>query len=156
MGKSWVSANSVHKNTTLSPLRAHQGCPLQPRAEELSKLLGLPEFMDSLFRLQQFSIWVITDNPPRGGFMGLGSADQGSPPSADELVQIRQWFETAGIAVENYPVCVERQKLAVVGDRLVTTERSVLFKFAIELLRRLHAENHEEGDRTVKYGCIIS
>jgi hypothetical protein len=76
---------------------------IQPPAEELSKLLGLPEFKDSSFRLQQFSIWVITDNPPRGGFVGLGSADQGSPPSADELAQIRQWFETAGIAVENYP-----------------------------------------------------
>jgi hypothetical protein len=75
---------------------------IEPPAQELSKLLGLPEFKDSSFRLQQFAIWVITNNPSRGGFVGLGSGGQGSPPSADELSQIRDWFESAGIAIEDY------------------------------------------------------
>jgi hypothetical protein len=75
---------------------------IEPPAEELRKLLGLPEFQDGSFRLQQFAVWVITDNPPPGGFVGLGSGGQGSPPSTDELAQIRAWFEKAGIAVENY------------------------------------------------------
>jgi hypothetical protein len=75
---------------------------IEPPAEELRKLLGLPEFQDSSFRLQQFAIWTITDNPSSGGYVGLGVGDQGSPPSRDELAQIRQWFEQAGIEVANY------------------------------------------------------
>ncbi len=54
---------------------------IEPPAEEvLRKLLGLPEFQDSSFRLQQFAIWTITDNPSSGGYVGLGSGNQGSPP----------------------------------------------------------------------------
>ncbi len=75
---------------------------IEPPAEELRKLLGLPEFQDSSFRLQQFAIWTITDNPSSGRYIGLGVGDQGSPPSRDELAQIRQWFEQAGIEVANY------------------------------------------------------
>jgi hypothetical protein len=75
---------------------------VEPPKEELRKLLGLPEFKDSSFRLQQFAIWVVTDNPPPGGFVGLGSGSGGSSPSRDELNIIRGWFEKAGIAVENY------------------------------------------------------
>jgi len=75
---------------------------IEPPAEELRKLLGLPEFQDSSFRLQQFAIWTITDNPASGRYIGLGVGDQGSPPSRDELAQIRQWFEQAGIEVANY------------------------------------------------------
>jgi hypothetical protein len=75
---------------------------IQPPGEELTRLLGLTEFQDSSFRLQQFAVWVFTDNPTSDRFVGLGSTGQGSPPSAGELAQIRQWFEAAGIAIENY------------------------------------------------------
>ena len=48
---------------------------IQPPMEELRKLMGLTEFQGASFRLQQFAIWTITDNPSRGGYVGLGTGD---------------------------------------------------------------------------------
>jgi len=76
---------------------------IEPPAEELRKLLGLPEFQDSSFRLQQFAIWTITDNPARDRYVGLGTGGEGSPPSISELQTIAGWFETAGIPLDSYP-----------------------------------------------------
>jgi hypothetical protein len=76
---------------------------IEPPAEELRKLLGLPEFQDSSFRLQQFAIWTITDNPARNHYVGLGAGGEGSPPSITELQTIAGWFEVAGISLDGYP-----------------------------------------------------
>jgi len=76
---------------------------IEPPAEELRKLMGLPEFQDSAFRLQQFAIWTITDNPARNQYVGLGTGGEGSAPSSTELQTIAGWFEAAGISLDSYP-----------------------------------------------------
>lgn len=76
---------------------------IEPPAEELRKLMGLPEFQDSSFRLQQFAIWTITDKPARNQYTGLMDNGEGGPPSSKELQTIAAWFQSAGIALEGYP-----------------------------------------------------
>ena len=61
---------------------------IEPPAEELRKLMGLPEFQDASFRLQQFAIWTITDNPAKSQYVGLGTGGEGSLPSNIELQTI--------------------------------------------------------------------
>jgi len=76
---------------------------IEPPAEELRKLMGLPEFQDASFRLQQFAIWTITDNPARGQYVGLSTGGSGGTPTNVELQKIADWFKTAGISLESYP-----------------------------------------------------
>ena len=77
---------------------------IEPPLEELHKLMGLTEFQDSAFRLQQFAIWTITDNPARGQYVGLTTASgEGGAPSNSELQTIAGWFESAGIPLDGYP-----------------------------------------------------
>jgi hypothetical protein len=77
---------------------------IEPPAEELRKLMGLPEFQDASFRLQQFAIWTITDNPARGQYVGLTTTSgDGGQPSNSELQKIAGWFESAGIPLDGYP-----------------------------------------------------
>ena len=76
---------------------------IEPPAEELRKLMGLPEFQDASFRLQQFAIWTITDNPAKSQYVGLGTGGEGSLPSNIELQTIASWFEAAGLALDNFP-----------------------------------------------------
>lgn len=71
-------------------------------SEDLIKLLNLPDFLDETFRVQQFAIWTITDNPARGGYVGLGYFGAGSGPSDEEVQTIRALFERAGIPGERY------------------------------------------------------
>lgn len=77
---------------------------IEPPAEELRKLMGLPEFQDASFRLQQFAIWTITDHPARGDYVGLTSGDgSGGAPNSSEMKTIADWFQAAGISLDNYP-----------------------------------------------------
>lgn len=77
---------------------------IEPPMEELRKLMGLTDFQDSSFRLQQFAIWTITDNPARGQYVGLTTASgEGGAPSNSELETIAGWFESAGIPLDGYP-----------------------------------------------------
>ena len=77
---------------------------IEPPAEELRKLLGLQEFQDASFRLQQFTIWTYTDKPARGNYVGLSTGGgQGSAPSNEELNTIASWFEAAGLSLADYP-----------------------------------------------------
>lgn len=69
---------------------------------DLIKLLSLPDFTRLDFRVQQFAIWTITDNPPRNGYVGLGYSGAGSGPTAEEFDLIRYTFESAGIATAKY------------------------------------------------------
>ena len=73
-----------------------------PVPEDLIKLLNLPGFLEEPFRVQQFAIWTITDNPPRGGYVGLGYFGVGSGPSDEEIQSIRALFQQAGIPTERY------------------------------------------------------
>ncbi len=73
-----------------------------PVPEDLIKLLSLPGFLDETFRVQQFAIWTITDNPGRGEYVGLGYFGAGSGPSDEEMQRIRALFNQAGIPIERY------------------------------------------------------
>jgi hypothetical protein len=73
-----------------------------PVPDDLLELLSLPDFADEDFRVQQFAIWTITDNPSRGGYVGLGYFGVGSGPSSEEMQRIRELFEQAGIPLERY------------------------------------------------------
>jgi hypothetical protein len=62
----------------------------------------LPEFYTETYRVQQFAIWTITDNPARGEYIGIGTFGLGTRPSDEEMNEIRYLFETAGIATGQY------------------------------------------------------
>jgi hypothetical protein len=73
-----------------------------PAPEDLIKLLNLPDFHNETFRVQQFAIWTITDNPPRDGYVGLGYFGFGSGPNDEEMQKIQALFEKAGIPTGKY------------------------------------------------------
>jgi hypothetical protein len=69
---------------------------------DLRLLLREPAFADASFRVQQFAIWTITDNPKRSAYVGLGTFGVGSGPSAGEYRQIKTLFKKAGIDPTRY------------------------------------------------------
>jgi hypothetical protein len=69
---------------------------------ELVKLTRLADFAGEAFRVQQFAIWTITDNPSRNAYVGLGSFGVGSGPSDEELARVRELFKDAGINPDRY------------------------------------------------------
>jgi hypothetical protein len=73
-----------------------------PAPEDLIKLLNLPDFHNETFRVQQFAIWTITDNPPRDGYVGIGSFGFGSGPDDEEMQKIQVLFEKVGISTDEY------------------------------------------------------
>jgi hypothetical protein len=91
----------------------HLGVPSQshtftirrtPTSEDLLKLLSVPGFLDETFRVQQFAIWTITDNPNcQASYRGLGTWGFGSGPSEEEMERIETLFEEAGISTDKYP-----------------------------------------------------
>ena len=74
----------------------------RPPPEDLKKLLKLRQLNAESFRVQQFAIWTITDNPTRNGYVGFGQFGFGSGPNDDEIQRIRRLLESAGIPPENY------------------------------------------------------
>ena len=76
---------------------------LDPKAD-LLKLLRLDTFGDEDFRVQQFAIWTITDNPSRNNYQGLGTTFDvfGTGPTADEMSRIKSLFKAAGISTGHY------------------------------------------------------
>jgi hypothetical protein len=69
---------------------------------DLLKLLRLPAFADEAFRVQQFAIWTITDNPSRSGYVGLSSIVDSGGPTRAEFARIEALFDRAGIAAGHY------------------------------------------------------
>ncbi|MFH1032360.1 MAG: CARDB domain-containing protein [Chloroflexota bacterium] len=65
-------------------------------------LTNLPDFQTQPFRIQQFAIWTITENPKPNDYRGFGFFGLGRSPSNDELQQIRLLFEKAGISTTKY------------------------------------------------------
>jgi hypothetical protein len=74
----------------------------KPAEADLRRLVGVEAFHDADFRVQQFAVWTITDNPTRDGYVGLGSGGGGSGPTKAELRDIRTLFESAGIQTTKY------------------------------------------------------
>jgi hypothetical protein len=77
---------------------------------DLLALLKLAEFHQTSFRIQQFAIWTITDNPDRNGYMGIGLFGFGSGPTEDEIRTIRKLFTNAGIPLTKYRAFVLTRK----------------------------------------------
>lgn len=91
-----------------------------PTPEEIMKLLNLSDFVNETFRIQQFAIWTLTNNPRRDAYYRIWQDDQGrfriwektletppagwagSPPSSREIETIRVLFRKAGIPTDNY------------------------------------------------------
>lgn len=72
-------------------------------SDEMVALVNAPQFGRAGFRVQQFAIWTLTDNPSRGGYVGLGTTGfSGSGPSDDELDRIRELFTSAGLDPARY------------------------------------------------------
>jgi hypothetical protein len=71
---------------------------------DLIKLLNLPDFQKETYRVQQFAIWTITDNPERDDYIGIGYFGSGSGPSDAEIENIRVLFVKAGIQTDQYRV----------------------------------------------------
>ena len=73
---------------------------------DLMKLLTLPDFQHQTYRVQQFAIWTITDNPTSDGYVGLATGFQiyGTGPSQSEIESIRNLFILAGIDPIQYKV----------------------------------------------------
>lgn len=69
---------------------------------DLVQLLNLSDFHDEPFRIQQFAIWTITDNPERSGYVGMGYYGVGTGPSEEELEQVRLLLKKAEISTEKY------------------------------------------------------
>ena len=73
-----------------------------PPLSALVKLFKVEAFADLEFRIKQFAVWTITDNPSRTGYVGLGYFGAGSGPSKEELGQIRDLFIEAGLDPDAY------------------------------------------------------
>jgi hypothetical protein len=73
-----------------------------PASASLRKLVATPGFAAADFRVQQFAIWTITNNPASGGYVGLGSFGVGSGPDDTEISQIIALFKEAGIDTSGY------------------------------------------------------
>ncbi len=69
---------------------------------DLVALLNLTNFHKEPFRVQQFAIWTITDNPERHDYTGIGYYGVGTGPNDEEIERIRILFENAGISTEKY------------------------------------------------------
>jgi hypothetical protein len=73
-----------------------------PAGGDLARLVNLASFRERTFRVQQFAIWTITDNPMPGEYVGIGSFGVGSGPSSEELQLVRALFAEAGISTNKY------------------------------------------------------
>ena len=79
---------------------------MTPASGDLMKLLNLPDFHKETYRVQQFAIWTITDNPGRDDYIGIGFVGMASGPSNAEIERIRVLFQKAGIPTDKYKTLV--------------------------------------------------
>jgi hypothetical protein len=69
---------------------------------DLARLLSNPNFAKASFRIRQFAIWTITDNPRRNGYVGIGAFGLGNGPDQNELQQIAALFVASRIDPRSY------------------------------------------------------
>ena len=72
--------------------------------DDLIKLLTLSEFRFESFRVQQYAVWAITDNPARPGFLALIIDDIRDRLTDDNVERILSLFQSAGIDISKYQV----------------------------------------------------
>jgi len=77
-----LTAPSESDNLTLS---------IETPPEDLNKLLYLSDFRSETYRVQQFAIWTITDNPERDGYVGIATGFKYMAP--DQVMQKLKEFE---------------------------------------------------------------
>jgi hypothetical protein len=73
-----------------------------PASGDLGRLLSLAAFQSETFRVKQFAIWTITDNPTRYGYTQIGIAGNYSVPTDAEMQRILALFTAAGITPNSY------------------------------------------------------
>jgi len=71
-------------------------------SDDLIQLLNLPEFHEEPFRIQQFAIWTVTDNPETYEYVGIGLYGMGAGPDDEEIEKIRTLFDKAEISTDEY------------------------------------------------------
>ena len=81
--------------------------PLTILPDDLTKLLGNPDFRFETSRVQQLATWTITNNPGRDAYLGLTSnpkaqGDFGGKPSGKEFDYLRTFFKNSGIDTTKY------------------------------------------------------
>lgn len=69
---------------------------------DLLKLLQNPDFLHQSFRVQQFAIWTITDNPSLTQYVGITSTGVGGQPGDAEIQSVRNLLVKAGIDTRKY------------------------------------------------------
>ncbi len=90
-------------NMTLeAPLTGNHFSLGGPAGGDLARLVNLPTFRERPFRVQQFAIWTITDNPAPDEYAGIGSYGMGSGPSQEEMQLVRALFAEARISTNKY------------------------------------------------------
>jgi hypothetical protein len=77
---------------------------------ELQRLTSLPDYTQAGFRVQQFAVWTVTDNPTRKGYTGIGMFLSGSGPDEEEFSKIRALLEKAGLEPTEYQAFGGRPK----------------------------------------------
>jgi hypothetical protein len=70
--------------------------------EDLTKLLHVSSLRAAGFRVVQFAIWTITNNPSRSEFTSIGSRADFLGPSDAEMQSVQALFQAAGIDPQNY------------------------------------------------------
>jgi hypothetical protein len=76
----------------------------KPARGDLARLVASEMFRVADFRVQQFAVWTITNDPTRSGYVRLATFGIGSGPSAAELREIKSMFRDAGIDPGDYRV----------------------------------------------------
>jgi hypothetical protein len=96
---------NMHKPT---PMRGDRlTLSYSEQRDDLTKLIICPDFRNKSFRVQQFAVWTVTDNPDRSQYVGIVGTENpgdGGPPSFHELEDIRALFGKARIPVVKYRV----------------------------------------------------
>jgi len=69
---------------------------------DLGKLLNLPDYYEQHFRIQQYAVWTITDNPGRNEYISMNPFGWGGEITETEINTIKNIFQLAGISTEDY------------------------------------------------------
>jgi hypothetical protein len=89
-----VACAAMHLDT---PTSGNSFAVSGQHSSEMAALVGSSAFTRQPFRIQQFAVWTISDNPSRGGYTGLTGTGGSGPPSDEEIARIRDLFTQAGL-----------------------------------------------------------
>jgi hypothetical protein len=69
---------------------------------DLARLVNVADFGNESWRVRQFAVWTITDNPSRGGYAAIGARGATVGPSGEELGRVRDLLVRAGLLPNRY------------------------------------------------------